>query len=157
MRVAKGINSERVSMAIDLLSQTRPVTEQVRELIENLIPSPNHAISIAALRAAATLQMPVARYRDPIAHLLRVYAEDSILLIDLIAQQGRKFESLDTLVCHHLAESVQYSNQAATGKLVDCLHKISADPEAVIRREIKDPDIQALVLASVSDAVEHSD
>jgi hypothetical protein len=150
-QVATGTNPELVSIAIQLLGQSRPVTGDTQSLIENLIPSPNHAISIAALQAAESLNLPITRYRDPIAHLLDAYAEDSVLLINLVARQGHAFESFDTLVCRHLGEAIQYSNRAATGQLAECLKQISPDPSAAIRREIKDSEIQELALASVNE------
>ncbi len=153
IRAAEGRNLELVPLALELIGMAHPVSDRVQSLITKLVAHSNHAVSIAALRAASSLGMPITPFRDKISRLLSVYAEGSIGLIDIVAKAGPEFESFDVLICRHLAEAIQYSNDQATLSLLECLHQISPDPTAVIEREILDPELQERALKGLSESM----
>jgi len=145
----RAANRELAPFAIRLIGRSCTLTDDVRQLIEKSVSNRNHAISIAAIKSADALGMPLAPYRKRITELLHAYAEGSNELIELVAKGGSEFTALEGLICQHLAEATLYSNQQATVSLVDCLHQISSDPKSVVVREIGDPELKDRILQLV--------
>ncbi len=150
IEVVRGDNADLVAIALELLGRFRPVTNEIRSLVDHLVGSHHEQVSIAAIQAAQSLGMPLTQYRHQIASHLAAYAEGCEELIEVVTKGGHQFESLDALVCQHLAESIHYRNQSATSRLVICLRQISNDPKQSIEREIKDAELKDRALRLVS-------
>ncbi len=143
-------NLELTPIAIRVLGMATPVTDQIQTLIQKHVAHPSHAISIAALRSADSLGMPMAMFRDRIAQLLQVYAEGSLDLIEIVAKCGTEFESLDTVICRHLIEAIKYSNHRAEILLIKCLNRVSSDPRALIEREVANSELKTKAIDALN-------
>lgn len=129
-------------VATRLLGGSRQSDAETEARIRELIRNDSPQTALAAIRSASALGMPLADYGAKITKLLDVFAEDSFVLLDVIGVQGRAFEFMAPKICEQIERSIREIDDQLTSALLECLRRITADPQHCIEKRIKSPEIR---------------
>ncbi|WP_165440684.1 hypothetical protein [Rubripirellula amarantea] len=97
---------------------------------------------LAAIESATALGLPHGSFLDSADWLLQRESFDQLPVADWVRRGGTQCVVLQPVICAHLVDAIRFDHQVAMQALASCLSSISDDVEAVIRRYVRDPEMQ---------------
>lgn len=153
IRATHSGDKDLVPVATRLLGRGRNPDAETEARVRALIRSASRPTSLAAMESAAALKIPLTEYRERIAKLLDLCAEDSFALLDVIGQQGRNFSFMGPKICEHIARAIRELDDELACALLQCLGKIVDNPRQVLEMMIKKPETRREALERFENAV----
>ncbi len=135
-------DKDLVPVAVRLLAGARHDSAEVIDRVCSLIRSDSTQTSLAAIQAADALGIGLIDYSVRISKLLDALAEDAFELLKVIGRQGDQMGFLEGQICQHTTRALKAVDGDLVTALLQCLSKITSNPQAAIERNIRSPQLQ---------------
>jgi hypothetical protein len=135
-------DKDLVPVAARLLGKARGANSEAEARVRELIRMGSPQTCLAAIQSASELGMPLVDFSAKISKLLDLLGGNSLLLIEVIGQQGNALGSLGPQICEYTARAIREMDDELTDVLLDCLRKIVDDPRRQVETLIKSPAIR---------------
>ncbi len=128
-------------VAVRLLAGARHDSEEVAQRVRGFIRKGTPATSVAAVETAHAIGLDLNPFQNRISHLLDANADDAYGLLKVIGDQGSKFGKFDIQICHHIVEAIRLLDEDLVKANIDCLRRVSEDPEATLRKNVRNAEL----------------
>ena len=135
-----------VPVTAKLLGKARKTAPEVERRVHEMVRKESPPTVLAALQSAESLGMSLDVYRPRLGKLLGVFSRDPIEVLELIGRQGQSCQFLGPKICDCIVVAIQETDEETFLIALDCLQRVDENPEAVLRKQIKSPEILEEVL-----------